>query len=101
MKGYEKMGGSGLEAVILAYDNLLLSAIPKTINNKLGVDIKNPKFDWETLLYNNVFFFGDNDSISAISGSWFGALYGVDKFPKDKFKELEFYTQIQKIINSF
>ena len=101
MKGYEKMGGSGLEAVILAYDNLLLSAIPKTINNKLGVDTKNPIFDWETLLYNNVFFFGDNDSISAISGSWFGALCGIDKFPKDKFKELEFYTQIQKIINSF
>ena len=24
MRGYDKMGGSGLEAVILAYDNLLL-----------------------------------------------------------------------------
>ncbi len=94
-KGFENLGGSGLEAVIIAYDNLLLSAIPKN----LKVDIENPTFNWETLIYNNVFFFGDNDSVSAISGAWFGALNGIDKFPLEKFKELEFYKEIKDIIN--
>jgi len=103
MKGYDKMGGSGLEAVIIAYDNLLLSAIPKKPNSKqlVEIDVNNPEFDWETLLFNNVFFFGDNDSISAISGGWFGALNGIDNFPKDKFKELEFYAKLEKIIKDF
>jgi len=73
----------------------------KSTDKNLEVDIKNPIFDWEILLYNNVFFFGDNDSISAISGSWFGALKGIDNFPKDKFKELEFYSKLEKLINDF
>ena len=51
-RGYDKMGGSGLEAVILAYDNLLLSAIPDGSLNPI-VDIDNPEFNWETLFYNN------------------------------------------------
>lgn len=98
MKGYDKMGASGLEAPILAYDNLLLSARP---NIKMLVDIKTPIFDWKTLFYNNIFFFGDNDSVSAISGSWFGALKGIDGFPLEKIKELEFYSEINKLINLF
>lgn len=98
MKGYEKFGGNGLEAVILAYDNLLLSAKPDI---KMIVDVKNPSFDWNTLFYNNVFFFGDNDSVSAISASWFGALKGIDDFPLDKIKELEFYQELSNIIKDF
>lgn len=104
MRGYDKMGASGLEAVILAYDNLLLSAIPMKKNNtdkNPEVDIKNPSFDWEILLYNNVFFFGDNDSVSAISGSWFGALKGIDNFPEKKVKELEFYLKLEKLSKDF
>lgn len=95
MNGFDKMGGSGLEAVILAYDNLLLSAKP---DNKVNpqVDIINPKFDWYTLFFNNVFFFGDNDSIGAISGAWYGAFLGIDKFPLDKIKYLEFYKELNK-----
>ena len=96
MKGFDKMGGSGLEAVILAYDNLLLSAKPDNKINPI-VDIINPKFDWYTLFFNNVFFFGDNDSIGAISGAWYGAYLGIDKFPLDKIKELEFYKELKKI----
>ena len=95
MNGFDKMGGSGLEAVILAYDNLLLSAKP---DNKVNpqVDIINPKFDWYTLFFNNVFFFGDNDSIGAISGAWYGAFLGIDKFPLNKIKDLEFYKELNK-----
>jgi len=98
MKGYEKMGGSGLEAVIFAYDNLLLSAKP---NSNMIVDIMNPTFDWNVFFYNNVFFFGDNDSISAISGSWYGALKGVDDFLLNKIKDLEFYDKLSLIIKNF
>ena len=102
MKGYDKMGGSGLEAVILAYDNLLLSAKPNNKVNPIAsninplVNIVNPEFDWYTLFFNNVFFFGDNDSIGAISGAWYGAYLGIDKFPLDKIKNLEFYQELKK-----
>ena len=100
MRGYNNMGANGLEAVILAYDNLLLSANP---DNKINanVDIDNPEFNWYTLFFNNVFFFGDNDSIGAISGAWYGAFLGIDKFPLDKIKELEFYQEIKKNIELF
>jgi hypothetical protein len=100
MNGFDKMGGSGLEAVILAYDNLLLSAKP---DNKVNpqVDIINPEFDWYTLFFNNVFFFGDNDSIGAISGAWYGAFLGIDKFPLNKIKDLEFYNELKKNIVLF
>ena len=95
MNGFDKMGGSGLESVILAYDNLLLSAKPDNKSNP-QVNIINPEFDWYTLFFNNVFFFGDNDSIGAISGAWYGAFLGIDKFPLDKIKDLEFYKELKK-----
>ena len=100
MIGFNKFGGSGLEAVILAYDNLLLSAKPDNKVNPL-VDIINPEFDWYTLFFNNVFFFGDNDSIGAISGAWYGAYLGIDKFPLDKIKNLEFYQELKKNVKLF
>ena len=87
------MGFSALECLILAYDNLLLSALP---DKKFIIDIENPKFSFETLIFLDAFFFGDNDSISAVCGAWFGALNGIDKFPIEKVKQLEFY---EKIIN--
>jgi ADP-ribosylglycohydrolase len=98
MSGYDKMGGSGLEGPLIAYDNLLLSAIP---DNKMIVNIENPKFNWDVFLFNNIFFFGDNDSISAISGSWYGAYLGIDRCPIEKIKELEFYNDIKNIISKF
>lgn len=93
MKGYENMGMNGLEAVIIAYDNLLLSTVSDNTNNL--------NFNWYILFFNNVFFFGDNDSIGAISGAWYGALLGIDKFPLDKIKELEFYKELKKNIELF
>jgi len=100
MIGFNKFGGSGLESVILAYDNLLLSAKPDNKVNPL-VDIINPEFDCYTLFFNNVFFFGDNDSIGAISGAWYGAYLGIDKFPLDKIKNLEFYQELKKNVKLF
>jgi ADP-ribosylglycohydrolase len=93
---YDKFGGSGLEATILAYDNLLLSAIP---DKNMIVNTESPKFNWEVFVFNNVFFFGDNDSISAISASWYGAYLGIDKCPLEKIKELEFYNELTKVID--
>ena len=93
-QGYERFGGSGLEATIIAYDNFLMSAIS---NNKMEVDIKNPKFSWDSFVFHNVFFFGDNDSTSAISASWYGAYLGIDKCPIEKIKELEFYHILKNV----
>ena len=95
IRGYENMGINGLESVIIAYDNLLLSTIP---DNKIN---SNMEFNWYTLFFNNVFFFGDNDSIGAISGAWYGALLGIDKFTLDKIKELEFYHELKKTVVLF
>ena len=61
----------------------------------------NPEFNWYTLFFNNVFFFGDNDSIGAISGAWYGAYLGIDKFPLDKIKNLEFYQELKKNVKLF
>ena len=97
-KGYDRLGGSGLEGPIIAYDNFLLSAIP---DNKMKINIKNPIFDWNTFIYNNIFFFGDNDSISAISGFWFGAYNGLDKCPIDKVEKLEFFSELNNLIKKF
>ena len=38
--------------------------------------------------FNNIFFYGDNDSISAVSAGWYGAYLGIDKFPIEKIKQL-------------
>ena len=62
------------------------------------VNTENPKFNWEVFLFNNVFFFGDNDSISAISASWYGAYLGIDKCPLEKIKDLEFYKELSSLI---
>ena len=98
--GWEHLGGSGLDSVIIAYDNLLLSVIPDN-NMNVDTEAKVIKFDWRIFLYNNIFFFGDSDSVSAISGSWFGAYCGLDSFPMKQIETLEFYSEIKKIIDKF
>jgi hypothetical protein len=98
--GWEHLGGSGLDSVIIAYDNLLLSVIPDN-NMNVDTEAKVIKFDWRIFLYNNIFFFGDSDSVSAISGSWFGAYCGLDSFPIKQIETLEFYSEIKKIIDKF
>jgi ADP-ribosylglycohydrolase len=89
------LSGKALENL----NNSQLSELIVSDTIEYVVDIENPKFDWEVFIFNNAFFFGDNDSISAISASWYGAYLGIDKFPLDKIKELEFYNQIKIIIN--
>jgi ADP-ribosylglycohydrolase len=96
----QTFGGSGLEAVIIAYDNLLLSVLPDE-NMNVSTESKHISFDWKVFLHNNIFFFGDNDSISAISASWYGAYCGIDKFPIEQIKKLEFYSELKKVIDKF
>ena len=98
---FNNVGGSGLESVIIAYDNLLMSAIPVEKEKSITLDTKNPTFSAETLAFYNLFFFGDNDSIAAISGAWYGAYFGIDEFPMNKIKELEFYSEMKKVVDKF
>jgi ADP-ribosylarginine hydrolase len=100
IKSWGQLGGSGLEAVIIAYDNLLLSVIPDK-NMNVDTESKIVSFDWKVFIHNNIFFFGDNDSISAISGSWYGAYCGIDKFPIEQIKTLEFYKDLKEVIDKF
>jgi ADP-ribosylglycohydrolase len=98
--GWGQLGGSGLDSVIIAYDNLLLSAVPDE-NMIIDLENENIKFDWKIFLHNNLFFFGDNDSVSAISASWYGAYCGIDSFPMKQIEKLEFYSELKEIIDKF
>lgn len=91
-KDYSKLGQSGIGAVILAYDSLL---------NSLYYD-KNKKehiISFDSMIFFSTLHFGDNDSTGAIAGAWYGALYGTEFENNlfDKFKQLEFYEEINKI----
>lgn len=85
LKNFINLGASGIEAVILSYEAILLSLEENTIN-------------FEKLIYYGVLHFGDNDSTGAIIGAWFGTYQNI--IPNNiKIKDLEFYQEIKKLIN--
>jgi len=95
---YNYWGSSGVGAVILAYDSLLLSKYFDKKENKHLISL-------DSLIFFSALHFGDNDSTGAIAGSWYGALQGTqyNKDLNEKFNQLEFYDDIiklsEKIIN--
>ena len=91
---FNKWGSSGIGAVIIAYDSLLLSLYLDKGTNKYNVS-------FDSLIFFSTLHFGDNDSTGAIAGSWYGAMYGSNKinnFDK-KCKQLEFYDKINDLSN--
>ena len=92
LTNYNQWGASGIGAVIMAYDSLLLSMYfdKKTKKYELSLD---------SLIFFSTLHFGDNDSTGAIAGSWFGAYQGSEKYKElnDKFTQLEFYEKINRI----
>ena len=75
---YAKMGATGSSATIFAYDSLLMS------NN------------WQSLIFFSTLHFGDNDTIGAIAGNWYGALRGFNDIPDKKkyIDQLEFKKEL-------
>lgn len=92
LTNYNQWGASGIGAVIMAYDSLLLSLYfdKKTKKYKLSLD---------SLIFFSTLHFGDNDSTGTIAGSWFGAYQGSEKYEEfsEKFLQLEFYEKINKL----
>jgi len=66
------IGESGFSAVIMAYDALL-----------------DARDCWEKLIIYSALHFGDGDTVGAIAGSWYGALYGFNNMPKKHLNQIE------------
>jgi ADP-ribosylglycohydrolase len=101
LKELNRFGGSGVSAVLLAYDSILLSIIPKDsaeLNSEM--DLSKPKtlvYSWQNLVFLSTLHFGDNDTIGAIAGMLFGALRGFDGVNENVLNMLEFKDEIKKI----
>ena len=91
-----EIGGSGLDSVIFAYDSLLLSIVPK---ENYTIDLNNIEYSWDSLVFFGCLHVGDTDSTGIILGSWYGALNGFKDINISKIKELEFYNELNEIIN--
>ncbi len=90
---FHRFGGSGTGAVIVALDSLLLSITSAENNNNREIDLTKPnklKYNWQSLVIFSTLHFGDNDTIGAITGMWFGALRGYDGVDKSVINMLEF-----------
>lgn len=68
----ETIGGSGICALIMAYDSLL------------DCDGK-----WEKLIFYSILHPGDSDTVGAIAGGLYGAVYGFGDVPDNMLKYLE------------
>ena len=88
------IGISGLDAIIFAYDCLLLSIVPEP---NYSINLDNPKYSWESLVFFGCLHVGDTDSTGVILGAWYAALNGYEGFNKDKLNELEFYKELKEV----
>jgi ADP-ribosylarginine hydrolase len=102
LKDYSRMGGDGVSAVLMAYDSILLSIIPKGSEELTEeMDLNKPEkllYSWQNLVFLSTLHFGDNDTIGAIAGMLFGALRGFDGVSNKVLNMLEFKDEIKKII---
>lgn len=94
ISSYILMGSSGLDSIILAYEAIILSIVP---NPNYTIDLNEPIYSWESLLFFSCLHVGDTDSTGAIAGAWFGALNGFKNFDKNKLHDLEFYDLLQNV----
>jgi ADP-ribosylarginine hydrolase len=97
---WNRLGGSGLDVCIYAYDCLLMSIQPKNIGTKT-MDLNNIKYCWDTFMTLVSVHPGDSDTTGAIGGTWFGALNGWDGFDNKRITQLEFNCELKKIVDKF
>ena len=85
---YNSIGGSGVTAVLMAYDALL-----------------DARDNWEKLIYYSMLHVGDSDTVGAIAGGLYGALYGFKNVPDNLLAHIEkkniLYEISEKIFNKF
>ena len=106
-KDYGKIGASGLDSVIIAYDSLLFSLL---IGNNQDMkleriatkfekikDLKNTFLSWETLVVYSMLHVGDNDTTGTIAASWYGAYQGFKGVPMNNISNLEFKKEIESL----
>ena len=77
---YQHIGGTGVSCVLMAYDALLDSGD-----------------SWEKLIYYAMLHVGDSDTVGAVAGGLFGALYGMNNIPEHMLKYLEKKKELEKI----
>lgn len=83
-----KFGSTGLSVCIVAYDSLL---------NSITGSLDKPEYSIDSLIFFSTLHFGDNDTTGSIAGAWFGALNGFHDFDIQKFEQLEFYNDLNKL----
>jgi len=74
------IGGSGVTAMLMVYDAL--------------VDAEN---SWEKLIYYAMLHVGDSDTIGAIAGGLFGALYGYEVVPPRMINAIEYREDLYNL----
>jgi ADP-ribosylarginine hydrolase len=77
---YITIGGSGVTSMLMAYDALLDAG-----------DC------WEKLIYYSMLHIGDSDTIGAIAGGLFGAMYGFKNVPEHMLKNIEKKDELIKL----
>ena len=93
---WSKIGATGLDVCIYAYDCLLMSMLtPGFIN----LDMTNIIYSFDSFVTLVAIHPGDSDSTGAIGGFWYGALLGYNQVDKSRMKELEFYEELLKVSN--
>ena len=93
---FDRVGGSGASATIIAYDSILMSIINKK-NGELTLNLNDKDsyyYNWQSVVFHSTLHFGDNDTIGAITGCWFGALNGYDGIDKKILNQLEFIKDL-------
>jgi ADP-ribosylarginine hydrolase len=100
-KSWDRIGGSGLDCCIYAYDCLLMSMLSPATPTVQKLDLNNIIYSFETFMTLVSIHPGDNDTTAAIGGGWFGALNGYGEFNKERIKELEFYNELKTISDNF
>lgn len=116
-KDYSRLGASGVDALIIAYDSLLLSIITKDkehglkytkiadrfndiSKNIVNSKLNNTELSWEKLVIHSMLHVGDSDSTGTIAGAWFGAYQGFTQVPETNYKNLEFHKDLIDLASS-
>ena len=77
-------GGNGQSAIIMAYNAVL-----------------DCEGNWEKLVYYSMLHGGDSDTVGAIAGGFYGALYGSSDVPEHLLKHLEMKKELIEIGEKF
>lgn len=84
---FNKIGSSGLDSVIFAYDALIMSSVSYFT------------FNFDSLIYFGCLHVGDSDSTGAILGAWYGAYNGFNDFDTSIINKMEFGKELLDISN--